>query len=453
MQEPKRAVRTKKAGQIEKKSQAVVTGGGEIGGTVGGFFLGTHRIRLQDLYTIWRNSVDLFAAVREISENVGQAGYKWLNVADAESDPNPSSVKLAEFVLNAKKTFRQLKRNIMRDAYVAGSAFVQIERNASGSVLGLQEIDPRTLKVVTDKYGTILKWIQQVKADTVMFEPGEVLPFANFSDPDNPVFGISPVETAVWEIRSDQAAVINNYAFFQNSAVPAAQYILEEGLTDTEVKKTIELINDQLKGSENRHKSAALKGVKEIKILGISPKDMEHEVLRRLTTEKVCAMTGVPKSILGYTDDVNLANGQEQTLKFWEGTINPVQEGLAEWINTKLLPAIGVTDIKIDFETRSFDDREWNEASTRADVQTGLMTINEARKLRGLPEFDEATYGEHVNRPLIYGVTVTPVEDVGVDFGGNQDPMNPDQVDAAVKMIDRYAKHHRQGHAAQPKGH
>lgn len=450
MQEPQRA--TKKVKVSKKAAQAVVTGGGEVGGTVGGFFLGNHRIRLQDLYTIWRNSVDLFAAVREISENVGQAGYKWLNATDAEKDPNPGSVKVAEFVLNAKKTFRSLKRNIMRDAYVAGSSFIHLEMNAGGKPLGLQEIDPRTLKVVTDKYGTIIKWIQQVKADTVMFEPNEILPFSMFSDPDNPVFGISPVETAVWEIRSDQAAVINNYAFFQNSAVPAAQYILEEGLSDAEVKKTIELINDQLKGSENRHKSAALKGVKEIKVLGISPKDMEHEVLRRLTTEKVCAMTGVPKSILGYTDDVNLANGQEQTQKFWEGTINPVQEALAEWVNTKLLPVLGISDIKLEFETRSFDDREWNEASTRADVQNGILTINEARKFRGLPEFDEAIAGEFVNKPMVYGVTVTPIEDVGVDLSGS-DPMNGDQIDAAVKMIDQYAKTRRQGRADQPKGH
>ena len=362
-------------------------------------------------------------------------------------------VKLAETVLNTGRTFRQFKRRLIQDAEVTGNCYLHIEKNDAGAVLRLTFVDARTMTVVTDSYGDVVRWIQRYKGKTVEFDPDEILHFKITDDPNSPVFGLSPLETMFWDVKTDLAAQISNFAFFENDAVPAAQYILDEDLSDEEVNKAIEKLEEQFRGAEKRHQGAVMKGVREVKVLAFSQKDMEFNVLRRFTTEKVCAGFGVPKSILNYTDEVNYANGQEQTKKFWEGTIEPLQEAVQEFFNTKLLPAIGVNDIKLKFETRKFDDQTQMENGQRSDLVLGIRTINEIREARDLEPFDSAENGEWVDKPLIYGRGVTPVEDIGVDTGGGTLPTAADvtQLSVVLRQIDeasqRYAD--QQGNRGQ----
>jgi HK97 family phage portal protein len=296
-------------------------------------------------------------------------------------------------------------------------------------------LDPRTMSVLTDINGTVIKWIQKVGSVTQEYPPEDVAHFIIQRDPNSPVFGLSPMEPIFWEIRTDLAAMVSNLVFFENDAIPAAHYIMDEDLTDQEQKRAIEALKVQVKGATNRHKSVAIKGVKDIKQLSVSAKDMEFHVLRRFTTEKVCAAYGVPKSILNYTEAVNLATAEEQSKKFWNGTILPLEEALAEFINRDLFPKLGVMGIKIKFNPKTFENMQWNEASTRADQAQGILTINEVRKLRGLESFEKSSEGEFVDKPiLLNGQGAVPVEDVGVEV----DDFGPvDSVDAAQKEIEK----------------
>lgn len=419
---------------------------GAKGTLFGGTNILAERISVDNLYTVWRNHGDVMACVRELSENVGVAGYYFENKANPDSEPNAKSVELAEKMLASGKTWRQMKRRIIMDAEVTGNCYLHVEKSAgNGQPLKLTPVDPRTMSVVTDRYGDIVRWVQRYKGATVEFAPDEILHFKVTDDPNSPVFGLSPLETIFWEVKTDLAAVISNFAFFENDAVPAAQYILDEDISDEEAEEAIEKLKEQIRGAENRHQGAAMKGIKEVKILSVSQKDMEFHVLRRFTTEKICAGYGVPKSVLNYTDDVNYANGAEQTKKFWEGTIEPLQEALAEFINKQLLPALGVNDIVLKFETRKFDDAAFEAMSSRADLQLGVMTINEIREQRGLQPFSEADVGEWADKPIIYGRLVTPLEDVGVHTGDGYLPTVADEegLEKALGMINeasqRYA--------------
>ncbi len=422
--------------------------GSEISQPINSVSLTGARISTDSFFTVWRNHGDIFACIRELCENTGSAGYVWENAIDSSKDPDLQEVRKAESILTANKTFRRLKSDLIQDSHIAGNAYLLLQKSAgNGQFLGVQQVDPRTLSVVTDQYGTILRWVQKVKAETQEFQPDEILHFKIQRDPNSPVFGLSPLEPVIWDIRTDLAALVSNYAFFENDAQPAAQYILDENLNEDQQREAVDMIRKQLKGSENRHKSIALKGVKEIKQLAISQKDMEFNVLRRFTTEKVCAVFGVPKSILNYTDQVNYANGQEQTQKFWEGTIIPLQESLQEFINKQLLPAIGITKIRLVFNARKFDSREWDEASTRSDLQLGILTINEVRELRGYEAYDANEYGEWVDKPLIYGgLGVKPLEDIGIEVANGVPAIVDEQAaQKALQMVERTAERYLYG--------
>lgn len=412
---------------------------GEIRYPLNGISLAGMRISVDSLYTVWRNHGDVFACVREIKENVGSQGYTWLNVKDENADPDITQIKIAEAALNYGGSFNDLKDIVMQDTSIAGNCYLLIQHSAGdgSTILGFDRIDPRTISVVMDQYGTIFKWIQRVNGLMKEYLPSEVLHFKETDDPNSPVFGLSPLEPIIWETRTDLSAMISNFAFFANDATPGAQYILEDGISEEDKAKVVEDIRSQLKGAENRNKSTILRGVKEIKTLQISQKDMEFNLLRRFTTEKICAAFGVPKAILNYTDGVNYANGEEQTKKFWEGTINPKQNRWEKFINTKILPMLGLDGIKIDYNSKVFEDKHWDEASTRADQQQGVLSLNEVREKRGYATLDPIVHGEWVNKPLIWnGATVKPLSDIGIEQNPDGTPAIVSE-DQATKEIDR----------------
>lgn len=405
------------------------------------------KISTESLFTVWRNHPDVFACVREMMNNTGSQGYMWVNKQDESKDANAVSVKKAEdaFKYNGQ-SFRTIKEQMIKYVKVSGNAYLFVVRGKTtepgqtGKVLGFEVIDPRTISAVTNQYGDVLRWIQTVKGTTKEYNPDEILHLKLDTDPNNPVFGISPIEPMIWEVRTDLAAMISNYALFSNDSVPGAQYVLDEGLTDDEQDKAYKFIKDQLEGPENNHRSVVLPGVREIKNLRLTQRDMEFGIMRKLTTEKVCAGLGVPKAILNYTDGVNYANGDAQERKFWEGTINPLQGQYSDFINNQVLRVMGIDDIELEFHEKSFKDQQWDEASGRADLEHGVYTINEIREMRGYQKYEASQFGEFVDQPMIWnGMGVVPVGDLGIGMNPDGTPvvMTEDQV---AKELAKIAK-------------
>jgi len=415
--------------------------------------LSGRKLSVSTFYTVYRSSGDVFAVIRELAENTGMEGFVWESKVDPQGDANAKEVENAMQILNQNRTFRRWKADLIQDVMVSGNAYVHIEQGAgTGKPIALNFIDPRTMSAITDKHGSVLKWIQKVKSSTVEFKPDEIAQFIVQRDPNSPVFGLSPLEPIFWEVRTDQSAMISNYIFFENDAVPAAQYIMDDELTDEEQKRAVEALRKQIKGADKRHKSIAVKGVKDIKQLSVNAKDMEFHVMRMFTTEKICAAYGVPKSILNYTDSVNKATAEEQTKKFYQGTIRPLEELLAEFVNVQLLPKMGVTGIKLVFNPKTFENQQWNEASTRADQAQGIITINEARKLRGLEPYDANKEGEFVDKPvLLNGMGAVPLDDLGVDLGDVEPIDTEDQAEKEIAKIQEASQRYQYGRKTDEK--
>ncbi|RMG76222.1 MAG: phage portal protein, partial [Bacteroidetes bacterium] len=213
---------------------------------------GNKRISINTFYTVWRSNSDVFSAVRELYEGVASEGFSFVQ-DDVE---NTELSKIFDF--------GNLKEQIIRDLKISGNVYFFLQKGSgTGRITRVSLIDPRTMSVITDEYGNIIRWIQTVKGQTTEFAPDEILHFYDVRDPDSPVFGLSPIEPVFWEVMTDQAAMLRNYAFFDNGAVPAAQYILEEGLSDQEARRAVELIKEQTQGPKNAHKSIVLRGIKE----------------------------------------------------------------------------------------------------------------------------------------------------------------------------------------------
>lgn len=104
---------------------------------------------------------------------------------------------------------------------------------------------------------------------------------------------------------------------------------------------------------------------------------MNFKEQRKFTTERICAAMGVPRTILGYIEDVNHSNGESQYEKFIENTIRP-WEVVIEEVFTKILQSFQ-EDIVFAINDEHIDDLEKRSKLAVQNVTNGLWTRNEAR--------------------------------------------------------------------------
>lgn len=379
--------------------------------------VGAFRLSVDLFFKAYRVQADIYACIREWKQNVGAGGFKLLNAQDPDEPVSDSLQKEIWEVLNFQQSFEELYQDTLYHLGVAGNAYWAFIKSASGDkVLGLETLDPRTVAKLTDKNGVIHAYIQKVNTDVVAFEPHEVIEFKLGKDPRNEIFGLSPMETVIWEARTDLNAMITNYSFFENDAVPAAQYIFDEGMSKEELEKAIAILKKELQGADNKHKPIAMAGIKEIKTIGMNHRDMEFIAGRKFSTEKIAEAYGVPKFMLGFTETVNNNNGVELTKNAYAGTFKPLEKLLDSVINRDFFGRLGLSD-QVRFST---NEQIINLASVEKrgleEYKNGALTLRQYKIKTNKPITDDDEANPMIDQYVIHsGGSAKLLEDVLVD--------------------------------------
>lgn len=388
-------------------------GGSFLGGIIGQMGI---RIAPQDLWKIYRINADVYSCVREWRQGVGAGGWQYVNAEDEEVAGDPRRIKEINQFWKNSGGMRKVDGMILQDLGISGNCFMEIVRNMNGGYWGLRRLDPRTISIVVDDHGTVKGYFQRVHGkDTIFFEPDEIWHIQLSADPDNIILGMSPLETAVWEARTDISASQSNYYFFENDAVPSSVYILDSKLSTEQMSKAHDSIKAQFSGAKNRNKSAVLAGVQEIKNISTSPKDMEFINGRKFNTDKITSVYGVPKFILGYTESVNYASGAKLMEKFYVGTIKPLETELEE-AKEQLHERIGMAEIKIVYKPQDFGDKAESDRIALDEYKSGILTMRQYKAKTGQEITEEDESEAMIDSHIIHnGASAILMEDVGVD--------------------------------------
>lgn len=389
------------------------------------------KISVENLFQMYKRNPDVSGCIREWAQNIGKGGYEWKVPNDPDATVPSSITQELDDIFNYWESFRAFLARCVRHLGIAGEAYILLNRDAKGAkVLALQTMDPRTVTPVVDMSGFPIYYIQKssngVNVQTEKFSALEVVHIKLEEHPDyDNVLGFSPMERCFWDAKTDQQALFSNYYLFENRGEPAAQYILDEAMSDEDQDDAVDSIREQVKGVKNNGKGIALRGVKEVKTLAFNQKDMDYINGRALTTEKVCAAYGVPKFLLGYTDKVNNNNGTELTQNFYNNTIAPIEEIIAETITREILWRIGLEGIvEFKFKQRDLESMSVKFEKGLAAFQAGAMTLRQFKQFVGIEvtEVDEAN--PMIDAHIVHqGASATLLEDVGVD--PQMDPVDP----------------------------
>lgn len=261
-------------------------------------------------------------------------------------------------------------------------------------------LNPQTVEPVADSQRGIVGYRQTVGSRTRMFSPEEMVVFRNF-DPQDDLGGLSPLSVALSEINAELNAARFVAAFFANDARPAGLLTTDQPLQESEMERTRTWWQKLFQGADNKWKTGIIGGGLRWQTITFPPTDLALAELRAEDRRAICAVFGVPASLAGAWEATTYATAREQKASFYEDTMIPQMDYLAEVLNWSLLrphyPDLAARGAYLAFDKDSITALRESATDKAARMiqlfEAGVITRNEVRAGLGLTLLPEAEDG------------------------------------------------------------
>ena len=213
--------------------------------------------------------------------------------------------------------------------------------------------------------------------------------------PKHDHLGLSPLVSAATNLDSHNLTNRHNVALLQNGARPSGAVIFkpkdESGssvqLSDSQRAQIISDMESRFSGSSNAARPMLLEGDFTFQQMGLSPKDMDFSVLKKMSAIDIALCFGVPAQLVGIPDAQTYNNMPEARLALYEETIIPILRRIQSDLNEWLTPQFA-DDLKLEYDIDSIpamaESRKRVFESVVQGVNAGILTRNEARAKLGI---------------------------------------------------------------------
>lgn len=197
-------------------------------------------------------------------------------------------------------------------------------------------------------------------------------------------YGLSAVEPAAYSVDQHNEAMGWMMALLQNSARPSGALVAEAELGAEAFARLKSDIEAQYSGAANAGRPMLLENGLDWKAMGLSPTDMGIVDACNAAARNISLAYGVPPQMLGIPGDSTYANYEQARLAFWEETVSPLVNFIADdwssWFG-EIYPGIEIKP-NLDAIPAIADKRKklWEMADKSLD-----LTIDERRELKGFP--------------------------------------------------------------------
>ena len=274
-----------------------------------------------------------------------------------------------------------------------GAAYWAIERGEDGQP-ELWPLRPDRMVVIPDRQRYVRGFVYRgvsgsIPMDPVAYTPDEIV-WLRYFNPLEELAGLSPLAPARLSADMGHDGLAFNRHLLRNSARPDFLLLTNQEMNETELEEFYARWEMRYQGPGNAHRPAVASAVRDVKTLGLSHRDIDFIQGLRWSLEEVSRAYGVPKLLLGDFERATYANVQASERMFWRNTIVPEVKFLEEQLNRMLLPRLGYPNLCVEFDLSVIEALQEDE-NNRVQRETalldrGVLTINEVRRERNLPE-------------------------------------------------------------------
>ncbi|MCD6404720.1 MAG: phage portal protein [Planctomycetes bacterium] len=263
---------------------------------------------------------------------------------------------------------------------IVGSAYWWLPRNRLGIVSAIWVLQPQYVRAKRNAGGMLQSWEYYTGAATMRLSADEVLPFhmPNLRNPYHE--GWSPLRAAYEAVALEEKERANAAAILENRARPDVIVSAKGeygGLGQAEAQR----LERRFRRKFRRGSSGGVLVISDevdVKPLTFPPKDMQNALLHRLTKEDIANAFGVPMSLL-QAKDVNRANAEAGHYQLARNAILPRCRRLEQRLSQRLCPLFDER-LFVAFDNPVPEDREMALRQRQIHLETGVITINEARR-------------------------------------------------------------------------
>ena len=338
-------------------------------------------------------SPSVYAAVRLRAEAVTRPPLRMYRRAEDASgrrtpvEPSHPAARLLERV-NPWYTRADLWRATEVYLCLWGAAFWAIERGEDGEP-ELWPLRPDRMAVIPDRRRYVRGFVYRGLVDQVAYTPDEVV-WLRYFNPLEEMAGLSPLAPARLSADMGHEGLHFNRHLLRNSARPDFLLLTNQDMNDAELEDFYARWEQRYQGPGNAHRPAVASAVRDVKTLGLSHRDIDFIQGLRWSLEEVSRTYGVPKLLLGDFERATYANVQASERMFWRNTVVPEIRFLEDQMNRALLPKLGYPHLTAEFDLSVIEALQEDENSRvqreTALLDRGVITINEVRRERNLPE-------------------------------------------------------------------
>lgn len=325
------------------------------------------------------------AAVDKIAKTAAGAGYSFLSRDPKEAANETNVAKLSEVFHRSRAV--SLLTATYTDLLVYGDAYWYILPARNGEPFVLRRIAPSSVAIVVDTAtGDVTKYI--TRDSNGQESQWDATDFVHFRliDPDNDIYGLSPLQSLQSTVAQDLFAQSYNESFFANSAQTGVIFNMK-GASREEIERNREFLRREYVGSSNAHKPLLLEGDVDVSRSVASPAEMQFIDGRRQLTAEILAVFDLPYTKLGgSSESANRSQSAENDKTFKSETIQPLQSVVEETVNEDFIwTTLSIEDTV--FAHRDIDQRDEKAQMDLylAGLAGGVYTLNYVHDQLGLP--------------------------------------------------------------------
>ena len=191
-------------------------------------------------------------------------------------------------------------------------------------------------EIIDERTNLPRAWRMQTAKGTVEI-PNESLIHIAEANPYNPIRGMGPMAAAFRTCAKDFVLDRYDEALLQNSGSPGGILSVDGHLTDADQRAISDAWRESHGRPESNRKTAVLPQGTKYEEVGFSPQEMEFQQMRLLNRETVMSIFGVTKPIIGLTEGLNYASSLLAFRSFYEVTVIPFLDFLADEMETKFI--------------------------------------------------------------------------------------------------------------------
>lgn len=330
-----------------------------------------------------------YACINTRAEKVAGAEvnlYKQLPGKDIEEITEHPFINLMKSPVRpqsgAGNSFREINYWISVSLDLYGNAYVYYPRNKLRMPQALYFLPSKFVTPEFNQDFTAIKnYIYRAGNRQVTYSTDEIIHF-KLPDPDNLFKGKATASACRFALDIDYYQSVYQKNFYLNDASIGMVFETERNLDSESYKRLKEQIREKYSGPKKAGSHIILEGGLKSNRSQATAKEQDYVESRKAVRDEICGIFRVPKSILGFTDDVNRANAEASVRTFLRNTIIPFSFFIQDkWDRFVKINYDERLNVKFDYDLS--EERDLQLKAYEVFLQNGVLTPDEVREREG----------------------------------------------------------------------